>query len=177
MAEAAEVLPAESSPQCYHCKSLLSPTAPDVCPECGRAQTRVCFCGTRISRALAICPQCGVDWSRIRRTRRRSREERRADASRAAIVGGAIALVVAGVAYGVWRLIESGHAAAGADAARGGLTSLGAVLLHALEVVWAPLLVFALGAVGGTVIQWARQQRRRSRRRRVTKRPDPSAAE
>ncbi|MBM3501399.1 MAG: hypothetical protein FJX74_22320 [Armatimonadetes bacterium] len=86
-------------------------------------------------------------------------------------------MLVAGVAYGVWRLIESGHAAAGADAARGSLTSFGAVLFHGLQVVWAPVLVFVLGAVGGIVIHWTGQQRRRGRRRRVTKRPDPSATE
>ena len=175
MPEAAEAVVVEASSRCYRCNAPLNPAAPGVCPECGRSQTRVCFCGTTISRALTVCPECGTDWSRIRRSRRKSKEERRAETSRAALMGGVLALIVGGLGYGLWRLSVSGQVAAGADAAGDSLSSLGTTVLRALEVAWAPLVVFVVGAAGGLAIHYVRQQQRRRKRRRVTKKRSSSA--
>ncbi|MBM3696208.1 MAG: hypothetical protein FJW79_09790 [Actinobacteria bacterium] len=123
-----------------------------------------------ISRGAATCPACETDWSRIRRSRRKSSEERQAERSRATLIGGAIALLAAGVVYGIWRLVESGQAAAGADAMGSAVGSLGTSVVRALAVVWVPLVVFVLGAAGGLVTHYVRQKRRRRRRRRVSKR-------
>jgi cell division protein FtsX len=83
-------------------------------------------------------------------------------------------LLASGIAYGLWRLAVSGHAATGAEAVGSAVGSLGASMVRALEIAWVPLLVFVLGAVGGLVTHYVRQRRRRRKRRRVSKRRDPS---
>ncbi len=65
--------------ECYRCGVGLGPEDPDICPDCGRRQTRTCFCGTRISRAAAVCPQCETDWDEIDRVHRNALRERKRD--------------------------------------------------------------------------------------------------
>jgi hypothetical protein len=126
----------------------------------------VCFCGARISRAVKLCPECGTDWSRIRRSRRKTSPKRRSEALRSALGGGLLALLAAGILYGCWRLIAAGHASDGAQAAGSALASFGGFALRALQLAWAPLLVFAVGTVGGLLVYRARRERRHGRRRR-----------
>ena len=151
----------ESAVRCYCCGSPLGAGSPDVCVDCGRAQSRTCFCGAQIPRALAVCPQCGTDWSHIRRLRRTSTDERRARRWRAGIVGGAIALGLAGLAYVGWQLAE-----AQSDAAWTALRSLGVAVAGAFGTVGPLVLVFAIGALGGLAVHHLRHERRRSLRRR-----------
>jgi hypothetical protein len=133
----------------------------------------VCFCGARISRAAKLCPECGTDWSRIRRSRRETSPKRRSEALRSALGGGLIALLAAGILYRCWRLIAAGHASDGAQAAGSALASFGGFALRALQLAWAPLLVFAVGTVGGLLVYRARRERRHGRRRRLAKSPSP----
>jgi hypothetical protein len=173
MPEAAPNAVTEPLPRCYRCDAPLAGSAPDVCTECGRAQTRVCFCGARISRAVKLCPECGTDWSHIRRSRRQSSTRRRSEALRSALGGGLLALLAAGILYGCWRLIAAGHASDGAQAAGSALASFGGFALRALQLAWAPLLVFAVGTVGGLLVYRLRGRQRRSRRLR---KPAPPAS-
>ncbi|MBM3472267.1 MAG: hypothetical protein FJX75_03210 [Armatimonadetes bacterium] len=168
MPEAAEAVIVETPRQCYRCKALLHAATPDVCPECGRAQSRVCFCGVTISRGAATCPACETDWSRIRRSRGRSKVERRERTWRAALIGGAGALLVVGIAYGIRVFVVTGRAQYGVDAAGSAFGALGNLLLQALRMVWIPAVIFVVGAVGGVAVRHIRRQRRRRRRRRVS---------
>ncbi len=46
-----------------------------VCPVCGRKQTRTCYCGAEIPVTAKTCPECGADWSASRRVRRKSKSK------------------------------------------------------------------------------------------------------
>ena len=58
--------------QCYSCRTPL--LANGKCPDCGRRQTRICFCGEELYPGEEPCPKCGAEWTatlKIRRRRRR----------------------------------------------------------------------------------------------------------
>jgi hypothetical protein len=61
---------------CYNCESPLAETD-ERCPQCGRGQFRVCFCGQRIRKAEAHCPHCSADWTHKQRDRERRKHRRR----------------------------------------------------------------------------------------------------
>lgn len=57
--------------ECYWCRVPLD--ADGRCPECGRRQTRVCFCGEELYPDEDVCPACGSDWRGVVKVRRRKR--------------------------------------------------------------------------------------------------------
>jgi hypothetical protein len=61
---------------CYNCESPLAETD-ERCPQCGRGQFRVCFCGQRIRKAEAHCPHCSADWTHKQRDKERRKHRRR----------------------------------------------------------------------------------------------------
>lgn len=61
--------------RCYRCGAALEPGS-QRCPQCGRRQTRYCYCGNAIPVTFAKCPYCGADWSMSMRVRRKSRSRR-----------------------------------------------------------------------------------------------------
>lgn len=65
----------EAAAACHSCKAAL-PVGAEVCPACGRKQTRTCFCGTPVAVDTDECPVCGADWSSKIKIRRRSRSVR-----------------------------------------------------------------------------------------------------
>jgi hypothetical protein len=154
-----------SSTSCYKCQAALQPEAPEVCPACGRRQTRQCFCGTTIGRGLAVCPTCGTDWSRIRRKSRSSREPiSKREFATNALLGGLIALASAGLLHYL---------------ASGGIQSLAASASSVMSNAWpkvarvasqgaAPAAVFLLGCIAGIgrfYINLKKQRRLRGKRR------------
>ena len=158
-----------SATRCYACHGELLEADAQVCLACGRRQTRVCFCGATISRAEALCPQCGVDWPKIRRERRPSRSKmgQKRRLLRNIAIGGALAVTVAGILY---MLLYT------ADRSAGVLSAAGTHLRHLWSSATAHLpeigllaLIFAVGAAGGAARYYIRQSRRRSGRRRRTK--------
>jgi ribosomal protein L40E len=92
---------------CYRCGADVSPDA-RVCPECGRRQFRLCFCGDEIRRSVARCPRCGTDWSKIQRRRhRRSRESFRwRQLARYGSFGAGLALAVSLFAMWTYQGLE-----------------------------------------------------------------------
>ena len=64
----------DSQQQCYDCGASLAPGM-QICPVCGRKQTRTCYCGAEIPVTAATCPECGADWSGSRRVRRKSKSK------------------------------------------------------------------------------------------------------
>jgi len=60
---------------CYYCHAPLEGDK-KVCSRCGRSQLRTCFCGHQIWYQDKVCPYCGVDWTRVRRRRHKSRHKR-----------------------------------------------------------------------------------------------------
>jgi ribosomal protein L40E len=60
---------------CYRCGAAL-PEGAGRCPQCGRRQTRLCYCGNIIPVTASECPLCHTDWSVAVRVRRRSRSEK-----------------------------------------------------------------------------------------------------
>jgi len=139
------------------------------CHACGRRQTRVCFCGATLARTEALCPQCGVDWRKIRRERRPSRSGRgqRSKLIRNCVIGGALAIVVAGVLY---MLLHTADASAGALSSAGSLlASAWSALTGHLAEIGLLALVFAVGAAGGAARYYIRRSRRHSGKRRRRK--------
>lgn len=57
---------------CYRCGAQLAEGA-ERCPQCGRRQTRLCYCGHAIPVTASECPHCHADWSAALRVRRKSR--------------------------------------------------------------------------------------------------------
>ncbi len=57
---------------CYRCGATLV-EGDRNCPQCGRRQTRLCYCGKEIPVTAAACPECGADWSTAFRVRRKSK--------------------------------------------------------------------------------------------------------
>jgi len=64
----------DSQQQCYHCGTDLAPGT-QICPVCGRKQTRTCYCGAEIPVTARTCPECGADWSGSRRVRHKSKSK------------------------------------------------------------------------------------------------------
>jgi hypothetical protein len=58
---------------CYWCRVPLD--SDGTCPECGRRQVRVCFCGEEMSPGVEACPACGADWRGVVKVRRRKRRK------------------------------------------------------------------------------------------------------
>jgi len=80
--------------RCYKCNAALE--GAEVCPQCGREQYRVCYCGEKIPVAARVCPYCGADWSQSHRTRRKSRHSKLDYKKLARFAGlGALATLVA----------------------------------------------------------------------------------
>jgi len=63
---------------CYRCDAVLDPSKAHTCPKCGRTQTRVCFCGERLRKDVAVCPKCETDWQMIEALEKAQRDEHRA---------------------------------------------------------------------------------------------------
>ncbi len=57
---------------CYRCGAALL-AGDRNCPQCGRRQTRLCYCGQEISVTASACPHCGADWSTAFRVRRKTK--------------------------------------------------------------------------------------------------------
>ena len=57
---------------CYRCGATLV-EGDRNCPQCGRRQTRLCYCGQEIPVTASSCPECGADWSTAFRVRRKSK--------------------------------------------------------------------------------------------------------
>jgi len=83
---------------CHRCGAGL-PLDARVCAECGQKLYRHCFCGHVFPSNLNACPECGVEWAKSVRIRRRSHTQRIRPRSmlRQAGIGALIALAVAGV--------------------------------------------------------------------------------
>lgn len=165
----AEAIPApdkattELAPTCYKCGTLLAPEAPDVCAACGRRQTRQCFCGTKISRGLAICPTCGADWSHIRR---RSRSSRKRINTRElllnAFIGGLGAVALAGVLY----FLLAGGAQSIAEAVASTASTVWSGVSPVVSRAAVPAAVFLVGCLLGVGRYCANLRSRRTRRSR-----------
>lgn len=158
-----------SATRCYACHGELLEADAQVCLACGRRQTRVCFCGATISRAEALCPQCGVDWPKIRRERRPSRSKmgQKRRLLRNTVIGGALAIAVAGLLYVLVRTADASVSVLSSVGSQLGRIS-SAVMAH-LPMIGLLALIFALGAAGGAARYYIRHSRRRSGRRRRTK--------
>lgn len=131
---------------------------------CGRGQRRQCFCGTTIARGPVVCPTCGADWSRLRRGSRSARKRvSRRDLAVNALIGGAIAVVSAGVLYflmtgGVQRLVM--NVSAGAPGAW-------QTASRYVSIAAAPAAVFLFGCLVGAARYYvALRAKRLSRRKR-----------
>ena len=152
--------------QCYACQADLPEAGARVCLACGRRQTRVCFCGATIPRAQGACPECGVDWRKIRRERRPSRSGRgqRSKLLRNSVIGGALAILVAGILY---MLLHTADASAGVLATAGTqLGRIGSAVAAHLPEIGLIALIFAVGAAGGAARYYIRRSSRRSGRRK-----------
>jgi hypothetical protein len=57
---------------CYWCQVPLDPGGD--CPECGRRQVRICFCGQELSPDQEVCPNCNTEWRGVVKVRRRRRK-------------------------------------------------------------------------------------------------------
>ena len=87
---------ADSAESCYRCDAEIPPGA-TRCPNCGRRQTRTCYCGKEIPVTAVECPYCGADWSnarRVRRKRSKSPSIKPTAVAKAAFIGGVISLAV-----------------------------------------------------------------------------------
>lgn len=66
--------PADPGRICYWCHAVLREDG--TCPECGRRQTRICFCGQELYPGEDPCPYCGADGTGVLKVRRRRRRKR-----------------------------------------------------------------------------------------------------
>ncbi|MBP8951870.1 MAG: hypothetical protein KBI47_05735 [Armatimonadetes bacterium] len=66
--------PGHDELECRWCDAPVG--ADGRCPECGRTQTRICFCGQELLPGEDPCPNCGADWQGIVKVRRRKRHRR-----------------------------------------------------------------------------------------------------
>ncbi len=85
--------------ECYRCGAEL-PADAEVCPKCGRRQSRVCYCGNRIPVTAAKCPYCEADWSgsaRVSRKKSRSTRVKPRVLLKNAAIGAGIALLLLGM--------------------------------------------------------------------------------
>lgn len=74
MAQQGDLKPAEAQEagHCYRCGAVLTEDSRN-CPQCGRRQARLCYCGQEIPVTSPSCPFCGADWSTAFRVRRKTR--------------------------------------------------------------------------------------------------------
>lgn len=95
------VPPARDELECRWCDAPLDPDG--RCPECGRMQTRICFCGQELLPDEDPCPNCGADWQGIVKVRRRKRHRRVSvlDAIGYAALGLLVAVGLAALANGI----------------------------------------------------------------------------
>lgn len=154
---------------CYRCESELDPDRPDLCPACGRRQTRACFCGETISRGVDECPHCGADWAKVRRSRqkRQSSKKRKRHLAVYMAAGGAAALLVGLLGWSAHRAVASGADQAIADWAGDAARQIATASRHVGPALAGGLLIIALGAACGTIVYyWRKGARRRHRLRR-----------
>lgn len=117
---------------CYRCNTVLG--GAEVCPQCGRKQYRVCYCGNNIPITTAVCPHCGADWSHSHRVRRKSRRNKLSykELARFAIGGTFVALVGASVL----NVIITGLAGQSLPPDQGMPGSVAVRIVLALQTVW-----------------------------------------
>jgi hypothetical protein len=139
---------AQSGSTCYKCGANLDLHVPNVCPVCGRRQTRGCFCGTVIRRGPVVCPECGVDWGRIRRSPRSSRKQINSrDLAVNSIAGGLIALACAALIY----FLVTGGGQALASIVSSTVASTWPRVSEVTTQMAVPLAVFATGCLVGAI--------------------------
>lgn len=92
---------------CPRCGEAL-PDGGGPCAACGWLPERVCFCGTHLPADVTECPNCGAQWAKVIRIRRRSRSTRvrSARVARSALIGAVAAVMGSALA----NLIVSGLA-------------------------------------------------------------------
>ena len=153
---------------CYRCGAVLEDDSRN-CPQCGRRQTRLCYCGQEIGVTASSCPHCGADWSTAFRVRRKTKTFEfswKLTAAHAA-VGALAAIIVAALAnslVGALAVRSLPQGAAGLPAgflARLGLalatighafTSLAYHIEHLGGGPLAALLLVVAGAAVGAVV-------------------------
>ncbi len=166
--------------RCYKCDAALE--GAEMCPQCGRKQYRVCYCGEKIPVAARVCPYCGADWSHSHRVRHKSRSSKLdyKKLARSAGLGALATLVAAGLTNIVItsiarRSLSSHQVMPSSFLARVelALQSLGQTTIGAMQraidmgasLVWV-FIVILIGAGLGAVTYLARSgfiRRRRSR--------------
>ena len=84
--------------ECYRCGAPI-PKGWRRCPDCRRPQYRTCYCGNRIAITAAQCPVCGASWQGSVRVKHKTHRHRvnPPRLARTAVVGAALAIVVAGI--------------------------------------------------------------------------------
>ena len=108
MAERSETPTEENGGEnCPQCGAALG-DAGGACSACGWLPERICFCGAKLPRDAPQCPNCGAQWSKVVRIRRRSRSTRVKTnrllrsalvGALAALLGGALGnLIISGLA-------------------------------------------------------------------------------
>lgn len=190
----AETEPSENGTKdtriCYRCGARL-PADATRCTNCGRKQTRICYCGNEIPVTALECPYCGADWSNARRARRKRTKSRRIkprELAKAAGVGALASLLVLFVANILISHL-AGYAANPAAPLAGypqrlgyayeGIIKLGSSIGQTLVSHQGTLLVaglgLGLGAILGAVLYMMRVgairigTRKSSRRRRSSR--------
>ncbi len=101
--------------ECYRCGAEMAGDA-ERCPECGRRQYRICYCGNRIPVTAAECSHCGADWSgstRVTRKKTRSSSVKPRMLLKNAGIGAGIALLVLGIANILVRYFARAGSAGG----------------------------------------------------------------
>jgi hypothetical protein len=153
---------------CYHCGADLPSPSARVCEQCGRRQTRTCFCGATIARGPVVCSECGTDWTKVRRRSRRSAGGRKRNLLVHSLAGGAVALGTAAILYLVYFLsvhvVDSAPQAMSSMAS--GLSGVWQAIADRALPICAAVAVFAVGALGGVARYHIRQSRRAASRRR-----------
>jgi hypothetical protein len=146
---------------CYWCRVPLD--SDGTCPECGRRQVRVCFCGEEMAPGVDVCPACGADWRGVVKVRRRKRR-RSADVlsmARYAAAGVLVALLLAAlgnsIVNGLALRSATGTSLPEAPGDRLGLAwqtlarTSNAVASAFIERIGGAALFVAMGIVGGLV--------------------------
>lgn len=146
---------------CYWCRVPLE--ADGTCPECGRRQVRVCYCGEELPPGVEVCPACGADWRGIVKVRRRKRRKTAdlVDMLRYAAVGVFVAMLAAALGTSIVNGLAL-RSAAGTELPESPAERLGlawqtlaktatAVGSAFVERIGGAALFFVMGIVGGLV--------------------------
>lgn len=99
---------------CFWCEAPVE--SDGRCPECGRRQTRICFCGHELRPGEDPCPSCGAGWTGLVKVVRR--KKRRHAVNPAELIGyTALGVFVALLLAALVNALIGGLALKGAESA------------------------------------------------------------